>query len=298
MSEKTINKVVKEYFREDLDSFNVDELYAGIDEVGVSSIAGRFVCSVVILPKNHEIPRLPIDSKKLSEKNITELALEIERKALYYAIIAIDPNDVDEMVSKYGMLTLQKKCWTKAVKLVREHFPNVPIILDGRHKIKGQGKYYKNMQSIVRADDLYDSVSAAAIISKHWCDEDLKREGEKYPEYRWKKNKGYPTSEHFEIIQKHGLTPFHRKYMAEQVVMEKTKTYTVEEMEPVLRKAGTYLGEDITLVNERVVPFLRQMWVMVIKQKQLPTEKQQRYLMRACEEVIKNHNRKAKRQAG
>jgi ribonuclease HII len=32
-----------------------------------------------------------------------------------------------------------------------------------------------------------------------------------YPQYQWKKNKGYPTVEHRQAIEAFGLTPIHRK---------------------------------------------------------------------------------------
>jgi ribonuclease HII len=33
---------------------------------------------------------------------------------------------------------------------------------------------------------------------------------EMYPQYNWKKNKGYPTSDHRAAIAKNGPTEFHR----------------------------------------------------------------------------------------
>ena len=33
---------------------------------------------------------------------------------------------------------------------------------------------------------------------------------EEYPQYNWKKNKGYPTADHRKAIAKFGETPFHR----------------------------------------------------------------------------------------
>ena len=32
-----------------------------------------------------------------------------------------------------------------------------------------------------------------------------------YPNYKWEKNKGYGTKEHFSAIEQFGLTPLHRK---------------------------------------------------------------------------------------
>jgi ribonuclease HII len=33
---------------------------------------------------------------------------------------------------------------------------------------------------------------------------------EKYPEYDWKSNKGYPTKKHRQAIEQYGPTPYHR----------------------------------------------------------------------------------------
>jgi ribonuclease HII len=33
---------------------------------------------------------------------------------------------------------------------------------------------------------------------------------EKYPEYGWKQNKGYPTKKHRQAIKEFGTTPYHR----------------------------------------------------------------------------------------
>jgi ribonuclease HII len=34
---------------------------------------------------------------------------------------------------------------------------------------------------------------------------------EEYPQYGWKKNKGYPTTDHRGAILEYGITPYHRK---------------------------------------------------------------------------------------
>ena len=39
----------------------------------------------------------------------------------------------------------------------------------------------------------------------------MERIHEEYPVYNWKKNKGYPTTEHREAIRKYGVTKYHRK---------------------------------------------------------------------------------------
>lgn len=41
-----------------------------------------------------------------------------------------------------------------------------------------------------------------------------------YPEYKWEKNKGYPTKEHFGLVRKYGITPFHRKTFLKKFLSE------------------------------------------------------------------------------
>ena len=42
------------------------------------------------------------------------------------------------------------------------------------------------------------------------CDEYMLRLAEEFPQYGWRKNKGYPTREHRLAIREYGLTPHHR----------------------------------------------------------------------------------------
>jgi len=39
----------------------------------------------------------------------------------------------------------------------------------------------------------------------------MERYNDLYPQYLFKKNKGYPTEEHKEAIRTYGLSPIHRK---------------------------------------------------------------------------------------
>lgn len=85
----------------------MSKLYIGIDEVGVSSVAGPMVAATVILPQNHGIKRLPVDSKDLGEIEIKELAEEIRNKAIYYKIVEADNLKVNE----WGENKTIRKLW-------------------------------------------------------------------------------------------------------------------------------------------------------------------------------------------
>jgi len=63
----------------------------------------------------------------------------------------------------------------------------------------------------VKGDATYLSIAAASILAKTYRDEYMERLAEKFPNYGWAKNKGYPTLEHRKAIERYGITEYHRK---------------------------------------------------------------------------------------
>lgn len=184
-------------------------LYAGIDEVGVSSIAGPVVAAVVILPENHRISELPIDSKRLDEDNIKRIANKIKEEALYYKICKCTSEEIEEYSINYALIKIQNKL----ANAVRRKYSNIKIIVDGNRLIPALKKD-ANHEGIEQADSKLDNVSAAAIIAKDYCDEEMRCLDIIYPGYNFKKNKGYPVAEHIEAIKVLGISEAHRKSMA------------------------------------------------------------------------------------
>ena len=94
----------------------------------------------------------------------------------------------------------------KAIKKI--NLPFDLILVDGPHF-----KKYKNIkhQCIVRGDSKYLAIAAASIIAKTYRDELMIKMHEDYPNYKWCRNKGYPTIEHRKAIINFGITDQHRK---------------------------------------------------------------------------------------
>ena len=63
---------------------------------------------------------------------------------------------------------------------------------------------------IVKGDGKYASIAAASILAKTYRDEIMNKLHAEFPEYGWKKNKGYPTTDHRSAIAEHGPSPHHR----------------------------------------------------------------------------------------
>ncbi len=82
------------------------------------------------------------------------------------------------------------------------------LIIDGN-----KFKKYSNIphETIVKGDAKYLSIASASILAKHSRDIYMKKISEKFPNYFWNKNKGYPTKQHKAGIKKFGITIHHRK---------------------------------------------------------------------------------------
>jgi ribonuclease HII len=174
---------------------------AGCDEAGRGCLAGPVYAAAVILPRNftHDILT---DSKKLSEKERYELRAEIEEKATAWAVASCSSREID----KYNILRASVFAMHRAVELLSRK-PEF-LIIDGNYFIPYPGIPHK---SIVKGDALYYSIAAASVLAKTYRDDYMKALADKYPRYLWAKNKGYPSQEHRDAIQKFGTTEHHRK---------------------------------------------------------------------------------------
>jgi ribonuclease HII len=174
---------------------------AGCDEAGRGCLAGPVVAAAVILPKNFKHPVLN-DSKKLSAKQRSLLKVEIIKSAVSWKVAFVDNNEIDEM----NILRASIKAMHIAVEML-ETKPQF-LLIDGNRFYP-----YKNIdyKTIIKGDGLFFSIAAASVLAKTFRDEYMEKIDNEYPEYGWKKNKGYPTSFHRAAILKYGITPYHRK---------------------------------------------------------------------------------------
>ena len=175
-------------------------LICGIDEAGRGPLCGPVFASAVILDTNVTISNLT-DSKKLSEKNRNFLYEEIKLKATDYSFATASVEEVDKINILQASLLAMKRAFDL---LQRE--PDL-IYIDGIYcpdikKIP--------MKAIVKADLLIQSVSAASIVAKVERDKYMIKLDQKYPQYNWKKNKGYPTREHLELLNRYGANEIYR----------------------------------------------------------------------------------------
>lgn len=174
---------------------------AGCDEAGRGCLAGSVYAAAVIFPKDYENALLN-DSKQLSAKKRYMLREIVERDALAWAVGIVTPEEID----KINILNASILAMHRALDLLSVR-PEA-VIVDGN-----RFKPYQNLpySTIVKGDGKYLSIAAASILAKTYRDDYMDGLAEKYPQYDWESNKGYPTKKHREAIKSFGITPFHRK---------------------------------------------------------------------------------------
>jgi ribonuclease HII len=174
---------------------------AGCDEAGRGCLAGPVYAAAVILPADFEHALLN-DSKQLSEEVRYELRIEIEQKAIAFAVATVDNLEIDEI----NILNASFLAMHRAIDLLT----TVPqfLIIDGNRFNKYQDMPHK---CIVKGDSKYFSIAAASILAKTYRDDFMKQIAAEHPEYDWHSNKGYPTIKHRETIMKIGFTSYHRR---------------------------------------------------------------------------------------
>ncbi len=184
-----------------LQNFSGFNLECGVDEAGRGCLAGPVTAAAVILPKKFKNYKVK-DSKKLNWKSRKELANFIKKNCLAYSIKNINSKKIDEINILNSSILAMHKCLDKID--IKPEF----IIVDGN-----KFKAYKDIphKTIIKGDDKYLSIAAASILAKDFRDDFMIKLDKKYPNYLWKKNKGYPTKSHREAIKKIGITKFHRK---------------------------------------------------------------------------------------
>lgn len=176
------------------------EYIAGVDEVGRGPLVGPVVTACVVLPKGYTLEGLT-DSKKLSEKKREHFYDIIMKESLGVGIGIKDEKVIDEVnIYEATKLAMYEAINNTNCKI--EH-----VLIDA---MKLEDLSIPST-SIIKGDLLSISIAAASVIAKVTRDRMMDELDKKYPEYEFKKNKGYPTKAHREAIEKYGIIKEHRK---------------------------------------------------------------------------------------
>ena len=175
------------------------QLIAGVDEVGRGPLAGPVVAAAVILPENCKIPGLN-DSKKIPKSKHQAIYQAVLDQALSIGI-GVKDNRVIDQVNIYEATKLAM------LEAIHELEPQPQHLLIDAMKLD----FPIPQTSIIKGDANSLSIAAASIVAKVTRDQMMVEYEQEYPGYDFDQNAGYGTTKHLEGLEKHGVTPIHRR---------------------------------------------------------------------------------------
>jgi ribonuclease HII len=176
---------------------------AGVDEAGMSPLAGPVVAAAVIFAPGARIPGVD-DSKKLSAKERERLAAIIREGSVAWAIGRAEVHEIDRInIYWAGLLAMRRA--VEGLSTVPQH-----LLIDAR-RLK---ELTFPQQPIVRGDSKSASIAAASILAKTARDAHMVELDAQFPGYGFAKHKGYPVREHVEALMRIGACDVHRRSFA------------------------------------------------------------------------------------
>ena len=174
-------------------------IICGVDEAGRGPLAGPVFACAIIMKEDFIIPEVN-DSKKLTEKKREALYDLILENAVAYSVALVDEKEIDEI----NILNATMKAMEMAINGLKVK-PDLALI-DGN---QNRG-ITTNNRTVVKGDAKSYNIAAASIIAKVSRDRFIIKMDELYPEYGFKKHKGYGTKEHMKALFEYGPAPIHR----------------------------------------------------------------------------------------
>ena len=208
---------------------------AGVDEAGMSPLAGPVAAAAVVLAPGTRLPGVD-DSKKIDPVRRAALALEIKARAVAWSVGLAEVHEIDSLnIYWAGILAMRRA--VEGLSKAPEH-----VLLDAR-RIKDLPL---PQQAIVKGDSKSLSIAAASIIAKTARDAIMLDLDAAHPGYGFARHKGYPVREHREALRVLGVTPVHRRsFDAVRVALGLPPRQTSEEpataqtaLEPGARQAA------------------------------------------------------------
>ena len=180
------------------------KVIGALDEAGRGPLAGPVVAACVIfnanISINNQLSQIN-DSKKLSAKKREELFEVIKKNFIEVGVGICDHKTIDRI----NILQATFLAMKKAISSVK----NKPdfIIIDGSMKLPNCST---PQQTYIKGDERLFTIAAASIIAKVTRDSIMQEIDQLYPNYGFKKHKGYGTKFHLEKLEQYGPCAIHR----------------------------------------------------------------------------------------
>ena len=173
---------------------------AGVDEVGRGCLAGPVMAGAVILDVHRRIDGLA-DSKACTAAQRERLYDEISRKSVSWAVVSIDPQEIDRINIHQATLEAMRRAVLNlaplpdAVLVDAFRIPRIPMA----------------QRSVVGGDRRSAAIAAASIVAKVTRDRLMEALHTTDPRYGYDRHKGYATADHLAAVARFGYSPQHRR---------------------------------------------------------------------------------------
>lgn len=190
----------------------LNKLIVGTDEAGRGCGAGGVFAAAVCFNSVSDdlIKRLSIlnDSKKLSKKHREGIFYTIKSETIN-SVVCIDVEEIERINILNASLKAMNIACSNVISQLQHELKDkeLQVLVDGNKLIKN---FEYPQQFIVKGDATSASIAAASILAKVSRDRYMDRLDEEFPQYKWNENAGYLTKEHMALIDKYGLSPYHR----------------------------------------------------------------------------------------
>ena len=176
---------------------------AGVDEAGMSPLAGPVAAAAVILAPGTRIPEVD-DSKRLDAETRERLAPIIKARAVAWAVSFAEVEEIDRINIYWAGLAAMRRAVTALAPAARH------LLIDAR-KLRDLPL---PQQAIVGGDGKSLSIAAASILAKTARDARMRELDGTYPGYGFAQHKGYPVPAHARALVRLGACPVHRRSFA------------------------------------------------------------------------------------
>ncbi len=180
---------------------------AGADEAGRGCLAGPLVAAAVLF--DYERLR-PADYRKLSALNDSKQHTEAGREELYPLVLRLASRVAvtsrcargidDRGLHRTNLAALRDVLGRVAVDGCVCLSDGFPVRVEGHRS-----------QNVVGGDARSAAIAAASVVAKVSRDRFMRRMAERYPGWDFAGHVGYSTPEHRAAIERHGISPLHRR---------------------------------------------------------------------------------------
>ncbi|GAB4338662.1 MAG: ribonuclease HII [Phototrophicales bacterium] len=182
----------------------------GLDEAGRGAWAGPVFAGAVALPHDSGdlIDRLAgvRDSKEMTPRQREILSETIQQVAVVWGVGSASSQEIDTL----GIVSATKLAMHRALlQAIGTHFKPDVLLLDAM--TWDSAPVDAIQQHIIRGDKQSLTIAAASVLAKVSRDRYMRNLDQLYPAYAFGRHKGYGTKAHRAAIERHGITPEHRR---------------------------------------------------------------------------------------